>query len=127
MMKRKRKIQETDLGDTEQFICKYCSFTTHNIDELDEHIQVHEDSYNTNDKEITVDEYDELQNSTEEVVGEDNVFKCSLCGFSSTNKKDMSQHFLTHCSEVYRCAQCPYQTKRKTDMPKHLLVHCTKG
>lgn len=153
-MSQKRTFTEA-LGEgssVEIFHCKYCDYGTENIDDLDEHIQIHEDSLTIVEEEEKTMEIEEETDSIEKEVefeiehcskkgrgrpkkeqntGEDVWYKCGLCIYKTKRKHDLPKHFITHCSlkttTVYRCSECDYETKRKNDMPKHMLGHCNEG
>lgn len=150
-----KRIYDDALGEgssVEIFVCKYCSYGTENIDDLDEHIQIHEDS-------LTIVEEEEKSKKVEEETNIDKKevkfeiehckkkgrgrpkkdastvhdiwYKCGLCIYKTKRKHDLPKHFITHCTlkttTVYRCSECNYETKRKNDMPKHMLGHCNEG
>lgn len=152
-MSHKRKFNEDleEINSDEYFECKYCSYGTSNIDELDEHIQNHEDSLSIVEEEEKLKKIEEeIEDKKNEVKYEieqyehskkiskrraKNVsssggwYKCGLCLYKTKRKHDLPKHFITHCTlqttTVYRCSECNYETKRKNDMPKHMLGHCS--
>lgn len=152
--KRSFKTAIEEGSSDEVYACKYCSYETNNIDELDEHIiQIHEDSLTVVEEEEKLKKIEEeIDNKKKEVKFEieeyektrkvpkkikvqepkaDAWYKCGLCLYKTRRKHDLPKHFLTHCTlqttTVYRCSECNYETKRKNDMPKHMLGHCTEG
>lgn len=156
MMSHKRKFDKAfNNGRSDDFFsCKYCNFGTNSIDELDEHIQLHEDSLSIVEEEekmkkieeeielkkkevvFEIDQYEQTKKSTKfnkktKGSSNDSLFKCGLCSYVTKRKHDLPKHFLTHCSlkttTVFRCSECNYETKRKNDMPKHMLGHCSEG
>lgn len=153
MMSQKRKFENAfDESNSELFECKYCSFKTNNIDVLDEHIQMHEDTLTIAEEEekmkiieeeievkkkevkFEIDQYEKKKkviSKNDKSTSDEVWFKCGLCTYKTRRKHDLPKHFLTHCSlkttTVYRCSECNYETKRKNDMPKHMLGHCNDG
>lgn len=153
MSQKRKQCDVSGEGDSvEIFACKYCNYGTDNIDNLDEHIQVHDDS-------LTIVEEEEKMKKVEEEIDSNNKeaefeitqgekrgkvrkskdknnvddvwYKCGLCIYRTKRKHDLPKHFITHCTlmttTVYRCSECNYETKRKNDMPKHMLGHCNEG
>lgn len=153
MMSEKRKYVDfkEDVNTQELLSCKYCSFGTNNIDDLDEHVQLHEDTLNIAEEEEKLKKIEEeIDNTRKEVkyeieqyektanlkrkpvkVKDDVWYNCGLCPYKTKRKSDLHKHFITHSTlettTVYRCSECNYETKRKNDMPKHMLGHCTDG
>ncbi|KAJ8961279.1 hypothetical protein NQ318_008964 [Aromia moschata] len=130
MMKRKREDEESETYDDELkeiLACKYCSYETVNIDELDKHIVCHELEEECEEQNVLVSGTSRKKKTTKECPAD--VYVCSLCDYFTKRKHDLPKHLLTHSAPgtttIYKCSQCPYETKRKNDMPKHMLAHCT--
>ncbi|XP_048003741.1 RE1-silencing transcription factor A-like [Leguminivora glycinivorella] len=51
-------------------------------------------------------------------------YKCSICNFSSPNKKNLKSHFATHSKELkpYKCDYCAYTGARPVDLTRHLKM-----
>lgn len=135
MMKRKHYKESINFQDEikEILVCKFCTFETESIDELDAHIQSHEEKCEDIDDEledviILVNDLPPKKKSKREVP---DSYKCPHCKYETKRKHDLPKHLLTHrtsdTTTIYKCSQCPYETKRKNDMPKHMLAHCTNG
>lgn len=115
------KIETTD----DYFTCKYCTFSTANIDELDEHIQIHEDSIKIAEEEEKVKKIEaDVEDQTTKIKFEIEEYEESKK--YKSKKRKVSQDLNDDHKDVwFKCGMCPYKTKRKHDLPKHFLTHCT--
>ncbi|KAJ8939010.1 hypothetical protein NQ314_011260 [Rhamnusium bicolor] len=132
MMKLKRKAEVNYQDEIREIlVCKYCTYETENIDDLDNHILTHDQKSQDLEEEcediiVLVNDMPSKKRVKPNVP---ETYSCPYCKYVTKRKHDLPKHLLTHCTPetttIYRCSQCPYETKRKNDMPKHMLAHCT--
>ncbi|CAH1250445.1 ZNF91 [Branchiostoma lanceolatum] len=57
-------------------------------------------------------------------TGDDKLFKCGECSYSTFRKGDLARHEIKHTGDMpFKCDECSYGTVRKSDLEKHKIVH----